>query len=255
MYSFTIVAIAMCIVILLAYLVISQHKDKYVGKITTSDIERLELQPRYYHTKARTEIQTSPLNKMTLVDTSVQGGKPVATIYSASTGMDHIVRIGDRIGLYKAKVRNIKKGRVYLEIEYTNRIGHIYVLYKTLYNRKEFMSRAVNTTVLIIGLLIVPTAQSQALYPENAVDPFKPMIQKEEEEKYVVKEGATPLERYELSQMKLSAILKGNKTYALVVVPDGKGYVIEVGEPIGHGQEVKEISDKLYTEDGFLDFE
>jgi len=68
--------------------------------------------------------------------------------------------------------------------------------------------------------------------PQGRRDPFAPIITPAEQKA----RGAnlSPLERYDLSQFKMTAIVWGGFGYnAMVEGPDGKGYFIKVGAIIG----------------------
>lgn len=72
-------------------------------------------------------------------------------------------------------------------------------------------------------------------------DPFTPLIVKTETEK---KRGATPIEGFEVSELRLIAIL-WNKAgyYAMVTLPDGKSYTVREGTKLGlHGGKVYKIT-------------
>jgi type IV pilus assembly protein PilP len=88
-------------------------------------------------------------------------------------------------------------------------------------------------------------AQSPARMPYNPigkVDPFQPLYQEEPEVKVekavdkpkVPERPRTPLEKLDLGQLKLTAIVTtGAERRALVEEASGKGYVVEVGTHIG----------------------
>jgi type IV pilus assembly protein PilP len=70
--------------------------------------------------------------------------------------------------------------------------------------------------------------------PETVRDPFRPFIKREEpiRPKGVIE---SPLLQYELSQLKLVAIIVGgNEDRAMVEDSEGKGYIIRVGDYIGN---------------------
>lgn len=83
-------------------------------------------------------------------------------------------------------------------------------------------------------------------------DPFRSLIQKVDLSAGGDKERPrTPLESYNVSQLKLIAIVSaGDKAFALVVLPDGKSYTVQEGMNIGlHDGIVKEIrSDQVVVE-------
>lgn len=80
-------------------------------------------------------------------------------------------------------------------------------------------------------------------------DPFAPLVAKEEKK---ANADLSPLERYNLGDFKLTAVLRGGfGDNAMVEAPDGKGYVVHVGTVIGLNKGVvKEITDnKLIVEE------
>lgn len=84
-------------------------------------------------------------------------------------------------------------------------------------------------------------------------NPFKSFITKEIEKAVVPK---TPLQKYELDQLKLIAVMWGmNGSFAMVEAPDGKGFSIKKGDLIGsRGGRVKRIDkDKIIVEERFTE--
>ena len=94
-----------------------------------------------------------------------------------------------------------------------------------------------------------PDIQKKAHYAsQGKIDPFKPLIQdKSKETRPVVDEGPkrilTPLEKIELSQIRLVAvIIMKNKRIAMVEEANGKGYEVGIGTYIGKNRgKVSEI--------------
>ena len=80
--------------------------------------------------------------------------------------------------------------------------------------------------------------------PVGKRDPFKPFIALESK-KTAPTAPLTPLQRYDVSELKLVGIMKGPTGYrALVEDAGGKGFIITKGTPIGRGNgHVKEIHD------------
>ena len=78
-------------------------------------------------------------------------------------------------------------------------------------------------------------------------NPFKSFLTnlKEKKEKEVV--PTTPLQKYELDQLKLVAVVWGvNGSVAMVEAPDGKGYSVKKGDLIGRrGGRVKRIEKNM----------
>jgi type IV pilus assembly protein PilP len=105
--------------------------------------------------------------------------------------------------------------------------------------------------------------------PQGKIDPFIPLVKDEPvkvEKKAVVdaagdvrdKRPRTPLEKIELDQLKLRAIIiapSGNK--ALVEEASGKGYIIRKGTYIGRhdGKVIKIMKDKVVVEELTEDYE
>ena len=86
-------------------------------------------------------------------------------------------------------------------------------------------------------------------------NPFKSFIVKVTE-KPAVAVPKTPLQRYELEQLKLVAIIWGvNSSIAMVEAPDGKGYSIRKGDLIGNRNgKVRRIEkDRVVVEERFAE--
>lgn len=91
--------------------------------------------------------------------------------------------------------------------------------------------------------------------PVGKRDPFKPFIALGPK-KRVSKAPLTPLQRYDVSELKLVGILKGPAGYrALVEDAGGKGFIIGKGTPIGRENgKVKEIrEDRVIVEQRYRD--
>ncbi|GLI54215.1 pilus assembly protein PilP [Thermodesulfovibrio yellowstonii] len=84
-------------------------------------------------------------------------------------------------------------------------------------------------------------------------DPFAPLIVKREERK----KGASPLESYDIEELKLTGVAKDKKgSLALIQAPDGRFYIVRENDRIGFsggkvirilkdGVEIKEDNRKL----------
>jgi type IV pilus assembly protein PilP len=91
----------------------------------------------------------------------------------------------------------------------------------------------------------VPPLDTYTYDPKGRPDPFKPLVvekpetppSKPKQALEAVSEGATPLERMDLAQMKLVAII-WNVSVPKGMVEDGtgKGYILSIGTPIGKNQ-------------------
>jgi Tfp pilus assembly protein PilP len=98
---------------------------------------------------------------------------------------------------------------------------------------------------------------------KGRIDPFEPFLRKpepdvtaDEQSKLTRRVPRTPLEKIDLSQLKLTAVLRTlTKTRALVQEASGKGYVINEGTFIGNkgGQVSKIYKDRMMVEEKFLD--
>ena len=84
---------------------------------------------------------------------------------------------------------------------------------------------------------------------ESLRDPFSPLIIKRQEKK----KGSTPLEGYDIEELKLTGIVKDKKgiMIALIQSPDGKFYTVRENDKIGlSGGKIKKIySDSIEIED------
>ncbi|NOX33645.1 MAG: pilus assembly protein PilP [Deltaproteobacteria bacterium] len=84
--------------------------------------------------------------------------------------------------------------------------------------------------------------KSEHYNSQGKIDPFNPLIQEKPEESQVVvdnrpKRILTPLEKIELSQIRLVAvIIMKNKQIAMVEEASGKGYEVGIGTYIGKNQ-------------------
>ncbi len=113
--------------------------------------------------------------------------------------------------------------------------------------------------------VIRPAKPATGLIPDKYVasgkiDPFKPLFRDKpvpvKEKKFKKRTPMTPLERIDLSQLKLVGIImasSGNR--ALVEESSGKGYVIKKGTYIGinSGKVVKIVKEKVLVEEEFED--
>ncbi len=90
--------------------------------------------------------------------------------------------------------------------------------------------------------------------PEGKADPFRSFIRREPE----LDELESPLERFDLSQLSVSAIMWGtDRPRALVTDPAGKGYIVSEGAAIGKNQgRVMKIHDNLIrVKETYIDFQ
>ncbi|NOY12844.1 MAG: pilus assembly protein PilP [Deltaproteobacteria bacterium] len=82
-------------------------------------------------------------------------------------------------------------------------------------------------------------------------DPFVPLIQKIRKKNVKPEKDKGPLEKFELSQFRLVALLiVRGVPRAMVKAPDGKSYTVKLGDPIGaNGGIVKRIETKTVVVD------
>ncbi len=93
--------------------------------------------------------------------------------------------------------------------------------------------------------------------PTGKRDPFRPFNLKVEKKAEVPLEELTPLQRYNLSQLKLTAIIYDSEKetgIAMVEAPDKKGYNIIVGSEIGGGRVVRITETDVQVEMSYEDF-
>lgn len=88
-------------------------------------------------------------------------------------------------------------------------------------------------------------------------NPFKPFISKGLVTEAAIVEPKTPLQRYEVGQLKLVAVIWGlNGSVAMVETPDGKGYAIKDGDLIGNkgGKVSKVLNNQIVIEEKYKDY-
>jgi len=109
--------------------------------------------------------------------------------------------------------------------------------------------------VITQGTATVMVQKPQAVFSYNPVgkrDPFAPIIVKEERK--AQSGDRPPLERFSLSEFRLTGIVWGGFGYsAMLEGPEGKGYFVHVGTIIGQNRGVvKKISkDAMVVEEKF----
>jgi type IV pilus assembly protein PilP len=103
----------------------------------------------------------------------------------------------------------------------------------------------------------VITAERKVEYayePAGKRDPFRPFI--ELEKKAPVAVPATPLQAYDISELRLvGVIILPDKKVAMIEDPTGKGYNVKIGTPIGRyeGKVVDILKDEVVIEEKYLD--
>ena len=88
-------------------------------------------------------------------------------------------------------------------------------------------------------------------------NPFKPFISQEVLKEARVVEPQTPLQRYEIGQLKLVAVVWGiDGSVAMVETPDGKGYSVRKDALIGNrgGKISKVLNNQIVIEEKFKDY-
>jgi type IV pilus assembly protein PilP len=95
--------------------------------------------------------------------------------------------------------------------------------------------------------------------PEGKRDPFKPFIVVESKKPRIRKVNIplTPLQKYDISELKLTAIIIGvGEPRAMVEDNFGKGYVVKVGDFIGKngGQVLKIEKDKVTIRENYINY-
>lgn len=90
--------------------------------------------------------------------------------------------------------------------------------------------------------------------PEGKPDPFRSFIRREPE----LEAHQSPLERFDLSQLSVSAIMWGTeRPRALISDPAGKGYIVSEGAAIGKnkGRVVKIHDNLIRVKETYVDFQ
>ncbi len=95
--------------------------------------------------------------------------------------------------------------------------------------------------------------------PQGKRDPFKPFIVIEPRKPRVkrVKVPLTPLQKYDLSELKLTAIIIGmGEPRAMVEDNFGKGYILKVGDYIGKngGRVIKIEKDRVVIRESYINY-
>jgi type IV pilus assembly protein PilP len=112
----------------------------------------------------------------------------------------------------------------------------------TAVQRQRIVSSPTGTA---LPLVEEKPADIYSYHPVNKRDPFAPIISKQEKKTSIV--DRPPLERYNISEFKLSGIVWGGFGYnAMLEGPDGKGYFIRVGTILGPNRGVvKKITQNM----------
>jgi type IV pilus assembly protein PilP len=90
--------------------------------------------------------------------------------------------------------------------------------------------------------------------PQGKPDPFRSFIRREPE----LDAHESPLERFDLSQLSVSAIMWGtDRPHALITDPAGKGYIVSEGAAIGKnkGRVVKIDDNLIRVKETYVDFQ
>jgi Tfp pilus assembly protein PilP len=100
------------------------------------------------------------------------------------------------------------------------------------------------------------SAQTSGAYEYSGLDrrdPFAPLVSKREGGR---EKGVSPLETYEVAEMKVIAILWAkNKYYAVFSLPDGKSYTVADGTKVGthNGVIAKIVKDSVVIKERVRD--
>ncbi len=109
------------------------------------------------------------------------------------------------------------------------------------------------TSKPVVVASLMPGGVPQLYNPVGKIDPFEPLFREKatihKKKKQIKREPRTPLERIDLSQLKLVGIIlatSGNR--AIVEESSGKGYVVKTGTYIGiNGGKIIKIDRELIT--------
>ncbi len=91
--------------------------------------------------------------------------------------------------------------------------------------------------------------------PAGKRDPFQSLL--EIRKPVVPDEPQTPLQKFDLDQLRLVGTIVGMKEpRAMVSAPDGKSYIVKIGTKIGknNGVVVKILNDRIEIKESFYDF-
>lgn len=115
------------------------------------------------------------------------------------------------------------------------------------------------TEDLIVSVKDAPEKEAERYNPRGRIDPFAPLIREEEaverpekRKKERLKRPKTPLEKVDISQLKLVGVIRaGTGNRALVEQADGKGFIIKKGMFIGinSGIIVEIMRDRVIVEE------
>jgi type IV pilus assembly protein PilP len=101
------------------------------------------------------------------------------------------------------------------------------------------------------------TEEEYSYNPSNKADPFKPFLQVTSGREGSRGMPLTPLQKYDISQLKLVAIISAPEgNVALVEDALGKGYILKKGTWVGKndGKVIKISKDKVIIEEVYQDF-
>ncbi len=117
--------------------------------------------------------------------------------------------------------------------------------------------------VLETGMADIFGKEGRLYSSKGRVDPFEPFLHKAEakatpgiQQILQIRPPRTPLEKVDLSQLKLTAVLQtSGQTQALVEEASGKGYVVTEGTYIGTqgGRVSKILKDRVVVKERYLD--
>ena len=113
--------------------------------------------------------------------------------------------------------------------------------------------RAVKKPIVVAEAVAEPEVEYRYL-PEGKPDPFRSFIRREAE----LEDNESPLERFDLSQLSVSAIMWGtDRPRALITDPSGKAYIVSEGAPIGKnkGRVVKIADNLIRVKETYVDFQ
>ena len=137
--------------------------------------------------------------------------------------------------------------------------SEITVIKQTIENRKQpvvdssVADKKSKTSKTVAAVKMLPGGVPAPYNPTGKIDPFEPLFKEKavmaKKKKQIKRKPRTPLERIDLSQLKLVGIItaaSGNR--ALVEESSGKGYVVKTGTYIGiNGGKIVKIDKELVT--------
>ncbi|MFH2060137.1 MAG: pilus assembly protein PilP [Pseudomonadota bacterium] len=171
---------------------------------------------------------------------AAESAKPVPSIIEKKSDIPAKVLIPEELKSEELKSEELKPEN--LKIDTTDKVDQPDKIDKTDISVQKETIDSGPLSKALTTLEPNDTQKTEHYDAEGKIDPFKPLIQDKTEESIVVNDNKpkrilTPLEKIDLSQIRLVAvILMKNKKIAMVEEGSGKGYEVGIGTYIGKNQ-------------------